>query len=70
VEKGPDSVENPTLVWTRRAFGAPSGGDNRTRIHGAGAASPATSLRVHILSGLARTARGPSSTPGRPVIHR
>jgi len=37
---------------------------------GAGASSPTPSPRVHILSRLARTAWGPSSTPEWPVIHR
>jgi hypothetical protein len=70
VEKGPDSVENPASVWKRSALRVPSGGDKRARIQGAGASSPTTSRCVHILSRLARTARGPSSTPGRPVVHR
>jgi len=70
VEKGPDSVENPTPVWKRCALGAPSGGDKWTQIQGAGASSPTPSPRIHILSRLARTTRGPSSTPEWPVIHR
>ena len=63
-------MENPTLVWKKSALRVPSGGDKWTRIQGGGASSPMLSRCVHILSGLTHTARGPSSTPGRPVVHR
>jgi len=65
-----DSVENPAWVWKKSARGVPSGGDNLPRIQGADTSSHTAPPCVHILSRLARTARGPSSTPGRPVVHR